>query len=184
MPSRRILEKICNETNPNPIRQYTYFPTNFIPGKMHETINPFILGLIHQVAEHYSWEINLMENMDTQAIVLVADALSNAVVHGSKNVDPIIMGLFMGEKGVCYGFRDSGDFFKSEETKKIIENRVRMENFDNSSLASDFECCNLGFNLNIYSNADYLEVDTEKGIFYCVQLKDGCLSARKYKIKK
>jgi len=182
MPSRRVLEKICS--NSTPVRNYTYFPTNFNPDEMYKTFNPFIAGLIHQIAEHYQWDVNLMENMNTQAIVLVVDALSNAVVHGSKNRNPVIMGLFMGENGVCYGFRDSGDFFKSEKTKHILENKLNIEEFDKSALASEFECCNLGFKASIYPNVDDIEIDTKKGVFYCVQLKDGCLSAKNYKIKK
>lgn len=78
-----------------------------------------------------------------------------------------LLDFFFGSKGVCYGFNDGGNFFKKPEIKNQLENKISFEEFDKNPRG---DCCNVGFDL-IYRDSDFIEVDSNKGILYLVQLR-------------
>jgi len=167
MPSQRILEEICSDLTP--IRQYFYIPTALSKRKMEETCRGITCAVSNQIAEYYKWGVDIIENMETQKMVLIFDALLNSIFHGSKNVDPVSYGLFIGDKGVCHGFRDSGDYFKSEEIKRLFENKIPLTEFGIAEPGISGH--SYGVRGYIYGYSDFIEVDTSKGVLYCVQLK-------------
>src|SRR3989339_105931 len=74
------------------------------------------------------------------------------------------------QKGICYGFQDSGDYFKSEHTKRIYENKIPI--IKNQSIENGLQRFRVGVTNFLYPYSDLIEVDTKKGVLYCIQLKE------------
>ena len=73
-------------------------------------------------------------------------------------------GLFLGDKGLSQGFKDFGNYFKCEKTKEIWENKIPVKSTKNSNFSGK------GAGKKFMSIAfDLIEVDTKKGILYCIQ---------------
>lgn len=170
LPSNNVLETICSKEN-NIIRFYTQFPAYTSFAQFEYTLCSFIAGLSSQIAENFKWGPDPHKYLNGQRMMLVVDGLRNAMLHGSKNKSPVEYGLFMGDLGVCHGFRDAGNYFKSEKIKNIFENKTQITNFTESQ-DDDYETCHIGVNKNIYPHSDIIEVDNNAGILYCVQLKE------------
>ena len=83
----------------------------------------------------------------------------------------LFTGLFIGNKGVCYGFSYGGDFFKNEDIKKRIENRTFFKEFKEGMPLKGGH----GFK-KFYKYSELIEVDIEKGVFYCGQLKENIIT--------
>ena len=81
--------------------------------------------------------------------------------------------MFFGSEGVCYGFQDGGEFFKNPDIKRQLENKIPFKKF-NSDPRGD--TCNSGFNDYIFPYSDFIEVNSDKGILYCVQLKENIIA--------
>jgi hypothetical protein len=96
--------------------------------------------------------------------VIFQEGIKNAIAHGPKEKEFFEYGLFLGDEGICQGFRDFGDYFKSEEIKKIWENKISRESTNKSSFSGK----GIG-NEAMYELSDLIEVDIEKGILYCTQ---------------
>lgn len=169
MPSEKIIKKI--QGNFPLIKQYTSFPLKLNPRVAEETIRTFLTGIMHQVAEYYRWELDIGKNMDSQKLLVISEAINNGIIHGSKNKDFMDFGLFLGTKGVCYGFRDKGNYFKDEKIKEKWENKIALTEFGKGLEGFGNYGCKVGVNEIIYECSDIIEVDTEKGILYCVQFK-------------
>ncbi len=166
MPSKRILDEICEDGNP--IVRYTRFPPNEDLDKLVTGFCSFANGILYGIAEHFKWGLDIKGEMNTQKVASVFEAWSNAFAHGSRNKNSVDFGLFLGEKGVCYGFRDYGDYFKSEEVKQIYETKTQIETFGDGLKELS------GFNIGVswmYDDADIIEVDTNLGVLYLVQYK-------------
>jgi hypothetical protein len=173
MPSQRILEEICGEVSPKV--QYTVFPadpdfpSDSSKERWEETLRHFTTGLIYQIADNFMWAVEPVKKMKTQKIGLAPEAIQNALAYSPINTEPIVYGLFMGPKGVCHGFKDGGDFFRSEAVKEMFENKVWIKEFDEA--IKGVSGWRIGVNRHIYPFSDIIEVDTKEGILYCVQLK-------------
>ncbi len=167
MPSERIIEEIC--TNPeNLVKQYTIFEFPKENSSTLEThLRSIFSGVSHQIAEFYHWGLDIKKNMITQKLQLVLEALTNSVAHSLEK--SIHYGLFLGDKGVCHGFRDFGDYFKSSIIKQKFENKEEVAKKD--GITKGFSGCHAGVEHYLYPYSDTIEVDTNKGILYCVQLK-------------
>jgi hypothetical protein len=166
MPSKKILEAICWDKNSH--RQYTTFPSETPELGLSE----YVGLVIDQIKSfYYHHDVKNSDNLNTQIIgTLVFDALTNAQIHGSKKGTPFTHGLFIARKGICNGFKDEGDYFKSPEIKKQYENKLKIRKFDKTKGHHG-----IGVNLNIFPNSDLIEVDTKKGILYCAQYLDNLL---------
>ena len=169
-PSQKVLETICDGEL---YSQYITIPLEGQSNKtLEEGLTSFLNGLLYQIASHYRWNKvgkRLDTEMNTQKIVIVWEAMTNAIAHGSKRKDPVTIGLFLGNKGACYGFKDSGDYFKRDEIKEIYENKQPIQNFGEA--IEGLSGCHAGVNCYIFKNSDLIEVDTLEGVLYCVQLK-------------
>ena len=76
-------------------------------------------GLLNKPEEYQDVDEQLG---DTQMIF--HEALVNAIWHGANNEHPVKTAIFLGEKGVCFGFYDGGDYFKREDIKEICVDQV------------------------------------------------------------
>ncbi|GAI37326.1 unnamed protein product, partial [marine sediment metagenome] len=133
------------------------------------TIRTTVSGLLYQIAEYYRWALDITKNMNTQKVGEVfGESLTNAISHGSGNRYPVFYGLFMGDKGVCYGFQDRGDFFKRKDIKEKFENKEHPEEFNKG--LEGLSGGKYGIDV-IFNSSDIIEVDIGEGILYCVQFK-------------
>ena len=162
MPGKKILEAICWDKDSH--RQYTVFP--------YETpeigLTEYVGLVIDQIKSFYyhQFDVKNSDNLSAQIIgTLVFDALTNAQIHGSKKGTPFMHGLFIARKGICHGFKDEGDYFKSPEIKRQYEHKITIRKFDKSAKSHH----GIGVNINIFPNSDLIEVDAEKGVLYCAQ---------------
>ena len=168
-PSKQFLEKICKDEG-DLATLYFVIPIKKETSErsIEDTLAMVTLGMYNVTAEYYRWGLNIKENMHTQKFGgLAVHALENSIVHGSKEGDIVIDGLFLGTEGLCHGFRDCGDYFKSEEIKRMFENRVTISS---SGVETHISGCGIGVD-GIYEYADEIQVDTKKGILYCLQYK-------------
>ena len=167
-PSKRILETICDEEIP--ITTYILFQTGRKKEQEEKLMRSFLTGLIYQIMDNYNC-ITKINQIDTGKILSVPiEAIKNCFSHNPKQIEPIKFGLFMGSKGICYGFQDSGNYFKSKNTKKIYEHKIPI--IKNQSIENGNQRFRVGVTNFIYPYSDLIEVDTKKGILYCVQLKE------------
>jgi hypothetical protein len=103
------------------------------------------------------------------AAFLLKEGVKNALIHGPSG--EVNCGLFLGNKGACFGFRDGGQYFKNLEIKKLWEEKDLFgillkadppRNWDGTGpypgIASLFE------------DSEKIEVDSARGILYCTQM--------------
>jgi len=170
-PSEKILEMICKDKDEKPIPQFTYFPTD-LSDKAEDTLTcSFLAGITSQLEESYCLynpDNKYTKEINREKLLLVNEALKNSLNHHFITTKPVILGLFIGELGACYGFKDPGNFFKSKEIKKIFESKIEIK--ENQLVSHKQESIGLGVNCYIYPSSDLIEVDTKKGVLYCVQL--------------
>ncbi len=158
MPSQRVLDIIGWEERIS-VRRYTVMPANLPEAGWRGVIG----GTLSEIESHYF----AMDQLETQGIgSVLGDALSNAQEHGSKNGTPFVFGLLMGNSGVCYGFRDEGGYFRRADVKEKFEKKTPLTERD---MDPDAGGARAGVNTFIFGYTDAIEVDTDKGILYCVQ---------------
>ena len=178
-PSKKILEQICRDEE-ELMHLYFLVPciecrTEKLARRIDATLCFMTSGLTYAVADYYLWASDIQTKMNVREFaMIVLEPLRNALDHGSKDGGLVTIGLFLGPEGVCLGFRDQGDYFKLQETKKIFESRTLPENRgEKQSQLSGF-----GIGVGImYNSADDIEVDAEKGILYCVKFKKNLAKA-------
>lgn len=173
---KKLIDKISSDGEHT--SQYTLFPTGLSSKLMEMTFVPFIAGLSAQIKDYYNY-YRMEEEIRTgkpinyeypRGILAVYDSLKNSLIHGSKNRNPVIYALFMGNLGVCHGFRDSGDYFKSQRIKELWENKKPLRKFGRP--VEGFCGANFGVKGSIYPNVDFISVDTEKGLLFLIQFKN------------
>ena len=171
-PSRKILEKICEDKEK---LVYTYFviPRKFADKPMEDLVRAYHPALGNFVGEFYNLgefvkesphlEAKLVYQFDYNSFLEVfREGITNSIAHCPENYSQINYGLFLGDKGICQGFR--GDYFKSDEVKKLWESRTPIP----STRDSNFSGQGQGDKI-IYSLSDFIEVDSQNGILYCLQ---------------
>jgi hypothetical protein len=133
-------------------------------------------GVFESIREYY--HINHKEeNRKRLAVQLVwnvfGEATKNCIEHSLKGREVFTIGFYFGVGGVCYGFNDNGNYFKNDEIKSQYENKLRINKFDKNTLENN---CQSGVNQYIYPYSDLIEVDSKKGILYCVQFKESIIA--------
>jgi hypothetical protein len=170
-PSDKILKMICSE-NEIPLIQYEVFPFSSYED-MQKNQGLYLEGIRGKILRFY--EMFSEENKERvdlhKTLYLCNEAFKNWVNHSPEN-SSLESGLFLGSMGVCYGFHDGGDFFKKTEIKNQLENKINFKEFDKNPRG---KTSRHGFS-NIYKFSDFIEVDSEKGILYCVQLEKNILA--------
>lgn len=131
-------------------------------------------GLYEEIIEFYikkrlSSGGDIREKINYNRIHLVVGEVSkNWADHAPENSN-LVRGLFLGSKGVCYGFQDGGEFLKKPEIKNQLEKKIYFKKFEDSPREKN-SCKKSGFSGGIFPYSDFIEVDSDKGILYCVQL--------------
>lgn len=171
MPSDRVLEEICGDRE-ELIFYHTRIPSGLSQRQIEATLTLILVGAMNQIAENFGWGLGIQNRMNAQRVIVVWEALKNAIVYGSRNQAPVYYGLFLGDKGVCHGFKDEGDYFKSEDVKRRFENKDTITEFQQvPEEFSGFSGYRAGVNHHIYPYSDIIEVDTGEGVLYCVQYR-------------
>jgi hypothetical protein len=169
-PSKKLLDTICNEDT-RPLSYYEVYLYD-TPRNMEELLLLHHVGVVVKLYNFYARELNGDKNrLDIQGIYDVSGELfKNWTDHAPLN-STLVFGLYLGSKGVCYGFNDGGDFFKDIEIKNIIENKIPFTKF----IDLEKDTCQCGF-IDIYRSSDLLEVDNVTGTIYAVQLKENIIA--------
>lgn len=97
---------------------------------------------------------------------IFGELLANAVEHGNKyNPQSLVeMGISLGEKGIMFAFRDEGDFFTKEETKKKFESRSGISSTRIESPSGH------GIRDNLFIEAEDIVVSTNENALYVTLL--------------
>ena len=171
-PSIKILERICQ--GKRRLSYHKIYPRGDDRFN-EEMVNQFVLNLFPIISAFYSDKNFIrkekLEQSNQKIYNVSGESIKNCYDHGPKN-EKILFGLFLGDDGVCYGFKDGGDYFKNEKIKNKYENKIEITEFDQNTLESNFQ---VGVNEYIFPNSDIIEIDEKKGILYCVQLKENLL---------
>lgn len=158
-PSKKMLEAICLDEEP-------MIHYSIISPQMANDLNSFMCGLLAEIANYYRF-FPIYNEWNTQVAGQIAcEIISNAHNHGPKG-KPIEFGLFLGKKGICYGVRDEGKFFKLQKTKEQFEKKILVTKFDENDVGG----YRVGINRFVFPYSDMIEVDKGKGILYCVLFK-------------
>ena len=166
-PSSGLLEKITGDGEL--IAIYSAFPKNVSQVVQERTLRLAMRGYVEQISEFY---LKPFGDIHTDIITSVAlECLRNCYDHSIDTPgEPIEFGLFLGDRGVCYGLYDHGAYFKSEAVKDTYENKRAITKFNRIGKAS--KNFGVGTHLFIYDYSDDIEVDAENGILYAMQLKE------------
>ena len=92
---------------------------------------------------------------------IYVEGIKNSLQHGSLDSPFVTYSLFLGDRGLCHGFWDSGNYFKSTDVKNLWENKIPIKSTKKNPSG-------LG-NPMIYNASDLIFVNAEKGILYCAQ---------------
>ena len=170
-PSQEILELICQEEDL--IYSYEICPR----GKNERFGEKVILNLLPRISaslmEYYGINLSEKEKLrcsQFRVFNVVCEALTNCYNHSSED-ENIVVGLFLGEKGVCYSFNDGGEYFKSEVIKKQYEGKIPITEFNEATTQGQ-----AGVNDCIFPYSDFIEVETDTGTLFCVQLKENIIA--------
>jgi hypothetical protein len=164
MPSQRILEVICD---PNPLYSYEVYKRQEPQRLREELLRSFMSGIHARIAGFYKVSFDAHRLRGSCILSVAGEAMKNCLDHGPQDKE-VVFGMFLGKEGVCYGFNDGGDYFKQEAVKKQYESKTPLTNLREQTEDNYRH----GVNWFIFPESDLIEVDTTKGILYCVQLKD------------
>ncbi len=176
-PSERVLEMICSDKE-TPLIQYEIYPFGS-EKEMQDLLVQYCSGVFEKIINFYREDgLGLNEEnkrrLNYQGIShVLVESFKNWIDHSPENSN-LITGLFLGSVGVCYGFKDGGDFYQKPNIKNQLENKIGFTEFDSNPRGST---CKVGFNL-IYEDSDFIEVDSKKGILYIVQLKKNLIAPK------
>ncbi len=159
-PSRKLLEKICDEGNY--LSNYEIYLREDIDNNIQRVYNSFFPSLDSKLSHFYKFGSEKHHEFFQPHFVLVEEIFKNCCDHSKGDVE---IGMFFGDKGVCYGFCDGGDYFKDDKIKYQYENKIPLTN-----LKPKTEYNRRIGTKNIFSKSDLIEVDSIKGILYCVLL--------------
>ncbi len=172
-PSEKVC-KMISSSGEKIRRTYEAYPFGD-PREMLEFTGLYVVGLLEKLREFYLiGDGENRERLNVNEISHVVNELFKNWADHSPEGSNLYTGLFLGDLGVCYGFQDEGDFFKNPEIKNKLENKILIEDFNKNSRE---ECNhNEGFNEYVFPYTELIEVDSEKGIFYGVQLRENIIA--------
>lgn len=167
-PSKKILEMICKKRE-KPLISYEIYLRENLSYNLRGVYNLFFPSLNTRLSEFYRFTQEEEQEYFQYTLQPVEDAFGNCVDHGKGDIS---IGIFLGSKGVCYGFLDEGDYFKSKKTKSQFENKIPLINLKPKTEHNR----RTGVNQIIFPCTDFIEVDSEKGILYFVLLNETVFS--------
>ena len=93
------------------------------------------------------------------------EALINARKHG---VPPFSYKIIISKNGVCQGFHDEGSFYKREDIKQKLENKIPLKEITPEELE---KTSGRGI-FYLYLMANSIEVDNKNGVLWTAHLID------------
>ncbi len=124
----------------------------------------YVAALKGMFSEYYRGKFT-PENSQYLLVDMFSEPLRNAMEHGNRfdyNTNTIV-GVWVGNKGVLFAFRDQGDFFSKESTKKDYESRKEIVSTRVNSPS--------GFGtISLFETAEVIYVATEENTLYATYL--------------
>lgn len=165
-PSKKILEMISPDGSY--LSNYEFYLRKDIKNQIRNVYNSFFPSLCSKFSLFYKFDSEKNREFFQSPFVIVGEMFKNCIEHGKGNVG---FGLFLGDNGACYAFCDEGDYFKENKIKFQYENKIPLKNLKRKTKRNRRRGVE-----NIFSNSDLIEVDSRKGILYCVQLKESIIA--------
>jgi len=161
-PSKNILEMICSDGNY--LSNYEIYLREDIKHNIRRVYDSFFPSLDSKLSNFYKFNPEKQHEFFQNHFILVGELFKNCCDHSKGDIK---IGMFFGDKGVCYGFCDGGDYFKDDKIKYQYENKIPLTNLKPKTKHNR----RMGVG-NIFSKSSLIEVDSVKGILYCVQLRE------------
>jgi len=173
-PSKKVLDMICSDGK-KVLSMYEIYPFG-VYDEMMNLVRLYVPGILEKVWTFY--ELNLEKDrnrLNIQGVFgFLTEIFYNWATHSADGTD-FFSGLFLGDLGVCHGFKDE-NFFKKPEIKNQLENKISFKEF-NKNPRNGKTSRHRGYN-NIFPESDFIEVDSEKGVLYCVQLRKNLIAPK------
>lgn len=123
------------------------------------------VAALKEIFSVYYRERYTREHSQLLLVNMFHEPLRNAMEHGNKFAPntTTIVGMWLGQKGVLFAFRDCGDYFSRKDVKAIYESRTRVE----STRIDDpggYGC------IHLYEVAEDIIVATEENTLYATYL--------------
>jgi hypothetical protein len=180
IPPKELIDKIA--TPDSMTSTYRIIPPFKNLRDTDQMLSAIDMGIIGEIEDYYRFDSVVIRkekvkiDINKQEISqVVLEGLRNAVIHGSKNLVPVMYGTFYGTNGVCHGFQDGGKYFTRESTKNIFENKTPIKIFGEE--VEGLSGTHVG-TLEIYESSDAIFVDTMQNVLFCVQYRDRLISPR------
>lgn len=166
MPPKNILEMMKKDLNVICPSWKLFQRTSKL--EFERYIDKHVMELIGSIIGFYKLDIEKVATSSFNTPIFIGvfvDGMRNALEHGPQDFPLINYGLFFGDKAICHGFQDFGDYFKSPETKRQWES---MEHINTSKAEGPR---NVGTSVILRSQGvvDYFEVDNNQGALFCMQ---------------
>ena len=159
MPSSSLLDEIA--WNPSFHHHQVILSGNVSESSLRGTTQ----SALFYIEDYYRFHLGKkFESLHPMVLHVIREAIQNSQQHRLRCDSPIVYCLFIGEKGVCHGFHDGGEYFKRDEIKRIFETKTPLREFDQRVPSR-----RIGVRDYIYPYSDVIEVDTNAGVLYCAQ---------------
>ena len=139
----------------------------------------FVWGLTNFVCDFYRMgEISNMSstrwNGLRRILETVGEGVQNGLCHGGQEL--VILGLFLGDKGAAFSFKDFGNYFTRPDIKMIWESKnlegVWKEKKEALRVGHASSGPGYGVRDSIFAHSDVIYVDNNQGALYCVQMRE------------
>jgi len=171
-PPREILEKICSDSN------NCRYDWEDVTHKIKDDFSMQSLfhlrrasSTIEKICNFYNVNERRLHPMWCNVI---AEATQNCFDHNPK-ANQILVGLFLGDKGVCTGFYDGGKYFRNRKIKNQYEKKLPIKKFDRRTIETNNQA---GVTIIIFKYSDSIYVDSAKGILYCIKQKENLIAPK------
>lgn len=170
-PSKKLIDIIATEDE----KYIHYNPLVFYetligqdPKKGIDSV--FYSGVFNKIQSYYRIDIDetVKSRLAIQKVgMILGEATKNCIEHSPNGKKIFTIGFYFGNNGICFGFNDGGNYFKNNQVKEQYENKIRLNYYHNHGH---------GINDRIFPYTDLIEVDSKKGILYCVMLKENIIA--------
>jgi len=174
-PSEKVLDMICSDGK-KVLSMYGLYPFGTYDEMMAPSTLHFV-GVHERIVHFYGDDLRGEDSrLNTQATSdIVLELFYNWATHSADGTD-FFSGLFLGDLGICHGLKDE-NFFKKPEIKNQLENRILFKEFAKNPRDKGTSC-HYGYNYHVFPNSDFIEIDSKKGILYCVQLRKNLIAPK------
>ena len=179
LPPKEISDKVGHISEPSNSKQRLESSTSYHIFTPKTTYHSFVGGMVEFIYGFYGVNVfdrNRPGQFDSvlSTANVIKEAISNGMCHGNR--EAVVLGLFLGKEGACYGFQDFGEYFKRKEVKVAWESRNKDLPFfrDNHNPPIIVGGCasGMGFGISLIFENSEVYVDNSLGVLYCMQMKN------------